>query len=507
MIRRTLVVVMFAELMASSVFAQGGSTPAATRNARAETIDEMVALGIGNARQTVPAPVTDPFGNVVANQHFMAMYLIAAEHDAAPASDAGKLIDALLKRADKQLGATSPTTAGTTIASKGLVPDILGVAVESGAVNRDVKGTTLTFRVTPMGVIKALQGRGLLDVYADYSTSAPAHVASRFALSASFDTTRGTAGTFTGEGNQLSAWSVRGKIVDGRDPVNYSAQWDALLAGDSSKKFRAAAAAVQSAIAQWPEFAPWHKSLASRVDQAVDQPFKTSKDLAAAVTAFRGVLNDELPKLVKLNRPAAISAAIAGYTATLATLQADIDLIYDFAVKGQILTAEWLTTRDKSLPDLFTLTGIYAVGLGKARKTDFTVNGVASFYKDVPQGAEHSFKNFDLNAQLDHPLGKVFHAQSLLFTIAGRYSYLPNDTVASTTTGAGTPVATMAAPVLKGHIGVLQFKFTLPVAGGVKIPLSITASNRTELIKEKDVRASFGLTFDLDAVLGIVGVK
>jgi hypothetical protein len=37
---------------------------------------------------------------------------------------------------------------------------------------------------------------------------------------------------------------------------------------------------------------------------------------------------------------------------------------------------------------------------------------------------------------------------------------------------------------------------------GVKIPLSITASNRTELIKEKDVRASFGFSFDLDPLIG-----
>ena len=49
----------------------------------------------------------------------------------------------------------------------------------------------------------------------------------------------------------------------------------------------------------------------------------------------------------------------------------------------------------------------------------------------------------------------------------------------------------------------MQAKLTIPVKGsGVKIPLSVTASNRTELIKERDVRASFGVSFDLDPLIG-----
>jgi hypothetical protein len=34
----------------------------------------------------------------------------------------------------------------------------------------------------------------------------------------------------------------------------------------------------------------------------------------------------------------------------------------------------------------------------------------------------------------------------------------------------------------------------------VRIPLSFTASNRTELIKEADVRGRFGVSFNLDAL-------
>lgn len=47
-----------------------------------------------------------------------------------------------------------------------------------------------------------------------------------------------------------------------------------------------------------------------------------------------------------------------------------------------------------------------------------------------------------------------------------------------------------------------QAKITFPVKGsGVKIPLSVTWANRTELIKEKEVRGNIGITFDLDTIV------
>jgi len=53
----------------------------------------------------------------------------------------------------------------------------------------------------------------------------------------------------------------------------------------------------------------------------------------------------------------------------------------------------------------------------------------------------------------------------------------------------------------RGNIGVFQATFTVPMKGaGVKIPISLTASNRTELIKEKDVHGSIGVTLDLDSL-------
>jgi len=59
----------------------------------------------------------------------------------------------------------------------------------------------------------------------------------------------------------------------------------------------------------------------------------------------------------------------------------------------------------------------------------------------------------------------------------------------------------------KGHIGVVQGKLTIPINGVLKIPISVTWSNRTELIKEKDLRGQVGLTLDLDSIFKKEGNK
>ena len=56
-----------------------------------------------------------------------------------------------------------------------------------------------------------------------------------------------------------------------------------------------------------------------------------------------------------------------------------------------------------------------------------------------------------------------------------------------------------------GWIHALQARITIPVKGsGMKVPLSVSYANRTELLSEKTVRAHFGFTFDLDVLASAV---
>jgi len=54
-----------------------------------------------------------------------------------------------------------------------------------------------------------------------------------------------------------------------------------------------------------------------------------------------------------------------------------------------------------------------------------------------------------------------------------------------------------------GKIGLFQAKYTIPLGNGtgVQLPISITYSNRTDLIKETSVQANIGITFDMSKLI------
>jgi hypothetical protein len=205
-------------------------------------------------------------------------------------------------------------------------------------------------------------------------------------------------------------------------------------------------------------------------------------------------------------------ASVDDYVVELQGVQDGLDDLYDFIDRGSLSTADWSTTRDEVLPDLYIVTFDWDQGLGKSRQTDFTFNAAISFYRSTTLDSDHQIKSFDAAVQFDHPLGSLGSLPPVLVTGAARVSYLPEDvavslgSVADDIADVSVPTTVGIAP--KGGIVVVQGKLTIPIGdSGIKVPLSITASNRTELIKEKDIRANFGVTFDLDAVLSGLRIR
>jgi hypothetical protein len=412
------------------------------------------------------------------------------------------LVDLMLVTADGQVGAAPGGSGTTSLAMKGLVPALLGFAVEHGAIARDVKGTVATFRASPAGIVKALQGKGLLDIYEDYSTHRGFNIASRFSVSASFDTARtSTPNTVLGNSQQLSAWSVRAVLLDHRDPraKRYAQEWRA--AGLTSVEYQRAREALSKALAGWSGFTTWQSALVKRVEVEVDDPFAKDDDRNAAAARFRAILAQELPKLKALDAPdAQVSSAMSLYVAQLTGVVKARNDVYAYAREGSVATFDWTTTRDRVLPDLYTLTGVFTTSFMASRKDDFTANAAVSFYREAPAGSTRKYKEMTLTAQWDRPLGNVFEIPFIL-TAGARYHFIPEDIPVS----AALAAASATSP--KGHMVVGQAKLTVPLKTGMRIPLSVTFSNRTELIKEKDVRANFGITFDLDAAFAAIKAR
>jgi hypothetical protein len=108
-----------------------------------------------------------------------------------------------------------------------------------------------------------------------------------------------------------------------------------------------------------------------------------------------------------------------------------------------------------------------------------------------------NFRDFQLAAKWDIPIGHVpsFIAKGTL-TFSGLFEHLHQRPL-------GIDLSINDVTVNQpGNMGIFQAKYTIPLGDtGIQMPISFTASNRTELIKEKDLRGNIGITFDLDKLL------
>jgi len=397
--RRLTATVVLCMLLASPAAAQA---PAAAPAKTVATVDEVTRELIILARRTIDKlgpSVVEPFsGTVTSSAGGPILTFLAGQ--IANREAYKTLTDLLAVSSATQVGSTSDTGGSTSVAMKGLVPTILGFAVEHGAIAQDVNDTIVTFRVNPAGLVKGLQGEGLLDIYADYSSQQWYRTSSRFSASVSFDTSLGDSpGTLLANEQQLTAWSVTALLLNHRDPrtKGYAAEWRK-LANEQSESLVKARVALDRALLNWATFTDWQKALTDRVRSEVDARWSKDHDTQAATVAFKAILDSELPALTELSKPdPSVRTAMSAYVAELTTVVQARNDIYDFANRGAIATFDWTTTRDETLPDLFTLTGVYENSFTRSRKDDFTANVAVRFYRESPAGAERQFKDFSLS--------------------------------------------------------------------------------------------------------------
>jgi len=144
-------------------------------------------------------------------------------------------------------------------------------------------------------------------------------------------------------------------------------------------------------------------------------------------------------------------------------------------------------------PNLHTAGLIYAQGLS-SRNLDIVANASASWFDDTRPGMPGSFRDFRTGIQATFRLREIpnYGAPSLSF--AGLYAYLHQQPL-----GLGIVAFNNTQIREKGHLGLFQTKLEFPTGkNAVRIPISFTYSNRTELIKESDVRGQIGISFNLD---------
>jgi hypothetical protein len=198
-----------------------------------------------------------------------------------------------------------------------------------------------------------------------------------------------------------------------------------------------------------------------------------------------------------------LTAALGG----LKRFNADRKALLGEIAKRPLLAFEYLNQRDPTLPDVSTYRLIYEQQMGRTR-ADITANVSASIFNSVSGAMQGTpvrdrWRDFQFSGQADIPLGRrggctdEQASMNPVLTISALAERLRERTPVS--------FAGFTLEAEKGTIAVAQAKLTIPWGGtGVKVPISFSIANRTELIHEKkELRANIGVTFDFDSVAAL----
>jgi hypothetical protein len=434
---------------------------------------------------------------------------------ASPSAFRSLLSDLEQQRLDKAVGTTSGTSGGTSPVSKGSVPSILGFAVEQGGLTESVNNTVITFQANLANLVKAMSQQDYLSSWIDPNDAWITKTLQHATASVSFDASQGGSnGVFTGSTRQLSGASAHFDIYNKRDPrhPDYRAAWNRLMAEEGA---RAAAAlnalAVKLTTYQGRQpFSDWSTKAGAAVAGAPDadvearvleqaQSFMDAfgkagdlqpafKDASDALTAYAKSRRDEIGAIAK----SPILSAEYNFTRQFPQAQS---LNAMASMPGTSVTSN----NGGTLPDLSNITLIYTTSFGKSSQAaELTSNFAVTFFQSLPKGSTAgSLRDARFSLQLDVPLREIKGIGTPQLSASYLFLDLLEKPLGAAVTINGTQIGA-TGPI---HLG--QAKLSIPVKdSGMKIPISFTITNRTELNteKKKDVRGTIGITYDFDSL-------
>lgn len=411
------------------------------------------------------------------------------------------VVDVEASRTDKQLGADAKAAGTTSLAVKGGIPQVISWAVENGGGVSSIDGTTVTFRLNPVGFIEGLSSQGYISSFRNTEDDALAKFFRRTSLGFSFDTARDTdPPTFTGAKRQLSAVSVRYQLVNQRDPRSrrYQEQWDRFfntaaisLTDQQTDQLMRLQVSNEGGAFRNPDLQKWLEQ--TNDDLSRTQITATTLNQTQAMEEVQRIIIQRLGQLPteSLESDTELTSALSGFVAAYLPYLAEKNRIMDEISKGTLMTLEYTNYREPNAPDLSNFR--FVAQKGTIGGFDFSGNASLTFFNKRPVGPNvQRLRDFDFSGNLDKKLDDVMGLGPATLTFAGKYQRLTSNAVAFDGT---------VLPNTKGDIAAGQVKLTIPIgSSGIKMPFSITFANRTELVRENEVRGNFGFTFDLDTL-------
>jgi len=471
-----------------------------------QALDLLVAQFNAQTPEGKRAFVTSP-GN-------FAPYFLVMASAAKSAIDSQLFHDFEEQRVDIQVTNASPSGGATAATNTGSVPWLFGFAVEHGALTQSVENNQIVFRGNIANVIAALdkqnyiasyvklhQQNALVRNFAKVSFSVPFNAAQGANTSSGSSSSGSSSSTTSPAKNSLAGFSLHYDIYNRRDPRD--SHWEGLWAGTRLKmrNLPNATGAFRRAIEAKSN--DWQGKAALELEKLGPNPTDVR------VRALLKQIGDDL--VTRFGSSAEVKAAAQEVAAALVSSRQIEDDAVSTIMHSPTLSFDYSYVRQStalipntiqggtpstatSIPNLSNLNFIFNTYL--VASSQLSLNGGFDIFDSIPTGSKLGrVRDFRISAQVDIPLREIANVGKPTLTFSGVFLDLLQEPL-------GQQVMVNGVGVTRtGTIRLGQAKISIPVEGsGVKIPISFTVANRTELIKEHDVRGSIGITFDLDTL-------
>ena len=412
-------------------------------------------------------------------------------------------------RLNEFVGASPGAASTTSLLSHVAVPSIIGMAVESGGILQQSNGTATTLRANTLGLARFAVGVPQLPECAANQPERCSPLSRRLrqlSASVSFESrTSSEVGRLTtqdlfGDDFRMRSWGVHLDLTPSNnleDPA-YIRRWSEQIA---STDMAGAAADVLSAMARvfTDEVAKIYQNWTTKTLSEL----KATTDNAELTTT----LDRRLEILIKEMK--ATDTEFEKHVLEAVRKYSEYFDLRDQAVRAAH-TNKWSLEYANLRPTgELTRSQVRLVYSHQPTQAPvlLTLNFAASFYHQS-NGDDHGrLRDIQFGAQIDRSLGLATSTGSPTFTLGSYYQWVKEDALITIPPGSLAPGTAIALPSeasellnTKGHIGIVQAKLAIPVGTNTKIPISVTWSNRTELIKENDVRVQIGFTLDMDSL-------
>lgn len=457
-------------------------------------------------------------------------------------------------RVDEQAGASAAAGGAASAAEKAGITGLITAALETGAMTQTLDQNLLTLRGNAEGLFRFLTGQEVLPAcVTPEDTSCDPSPINNLELTASFNVSKSStteavsgqnpfngaelAALLTSTKRQFSNASARYVVVNSRDlrSKTYRDAWvkwfqanegalglagaDLLKATDDIFNIVANTQAKDPAGNPLTVTTPGPGGANIVLNVMVYD--KWQKDTKAALTAaprteagIAGVLKQRLDLLeVEIRNPIPdlddrLELAANAYVRYFNLTRKGFEL-----ANMPMLTAQFTYSEPTLQPKL--IEGKFAFawspkGAGTVNPGTLTLNGGISMYtKPQPKDAKGGtgrWRHAQVAFQFDRPMGGSGAPASLSLGAYFQYQISPGliNIPAGTSAPGGVPLPGNAAQLLapKGTIAVAHAGITLQIPNsGIKLPISISWSNRTEFLTGNEIRGHIGFNFDTHSPL------